>query len=134
MARIPFSLVQSAGHADWTAMTHLIELPAYVFALWWLLKAYGISGAAYAWTARVLVDTIVFYALAAKIEPRLRRKSAAAIGLVVILCASAILLNCAVTNLMARAALVASCTLLCGFSMAWRFRGAFVFDRLPTKA
>lgn len=134
MARIPFSLVQSAGHANWTAMTHLIELPAYVFAVWWLLKAYGISGAAYAWTARVLIDTIVFYALGAKIEPRLRRKSVAAIALVAILCASAILLNWAVINLMARAALVALCTLLCGFWMVWRFRGAFGFDPQPTKA
>jgi O-antigen/teichoic acid export membrane protein len=134
MARIPFSLVQSAGHADWTAMTHLIELPIYILAVWWLLAAYGISGAACAWTARVLIDTIVFYALGVKIEPNLRRESVTAIALVAILCASVIVLNWAVTNLMLRAALVALCTLLCGFLMVWRFRGAFVFDRQPTKA
>jgi O-antigen/teichoic acid export membrane protein len=134
MARIPFALVQSAGHADWTAMTHLMELPIYIFAVWWLLKEYGISGAACAWSARVLVDTIVFYALGAKIEPTLRRKSIAAIASVTVLCAFAILLNWTVTSLFLRVVVVAFCSLLCGILLVWRFRGAFAFVRQPIKA
>jgi O-antigen/teichoic acid export membrane protein len=129
MARIPFAFVQSAGHADWTAITHLIELPAYVLALWWLLKGYGISGAACAWTVRVLIDTVVFYFLGAKIEPMLKQNAVGAIAVIAALCGFAVLLNWGFDNLIARATLVGLCCLLCGLMLVWRLRGAFLPDR-----
>ncbi len=36
LAQIPFALVQGAGRPDLTAKLHLIELPLYLLALWWL--------------------------------------------------------------------------------------------------
>jgi O-antigen/teichoic acid export membrane protein len=73
MARTPFVFVQGAGHAKWTAVLHLIELPFYAAALWFLLTADGmIEGAACAWTGRILVDTVALYLMSVRIEPRLR--------------------------------------------------------------
>jgi O-antigen/teichoic acid export membrane protein len=129
MARIPFSFVQSAGYANWTAMTHLIELPFYIAALWWLLKLYGIAGAAYAWTGRVCIDTIVFYALGVKIDPILLRETLKGVSLVLFICILAVLLDWLVGNIWARVVVVAACTASCGSALLWRLRGAFSVDR-----
>ncbi|MCU7922985.1 MAG: flippase [Candidatus Thiodiazotropha sp. (ex Dulcina madagascariensis)] len=64
LSLVPFSLVQSAGHPDWSAKLHLLELPLYLAALWWALLAYGILGAAVVWTLRALVDALALYAMA----------------------------------------------------------------------
>src|SRR6266700_8089164 len=44
LAQIPFALVQGAGRPDLTAKLHLVELPAYLLGLWWLISAYGVVG------------------------------------------------------------------------------------------
>lgn len=64
LAYIPFALVQSAGRSDLTAKLHLIELPVYLLALWWLLEVWGVVGAAIAWSGRVVLDTIALFILA----------------------------------------------------------------------
>ena len=69
LAHIPFALVQGAGKADLTAKLHLTEFPVYLLGLWWLLKAYGIEGAAIAWTARVSVDAAVLFGVAGRLLP-----------------------------------------------------------------
>jgi O-antigen/teichoic acid export membrane protein len=66
---VPFALVQGVGKPDLTAKLHLIELPAYLAALWWLTKAHGIEGAAIAWTARATFDAIVLMVLAKRLLP-----------------------------------------------------------------
>jgi O-antigen/teichoic acid export membrane protein len=57
MAVLPWVLIQGAGRPDFTAKFHLIELTLYLPLLWFMVKHYGVPGAAIAWTARVLVDT-----------------------------------------------------------------------------
>lgn len=64
LAQVPFGLVQGAGHPHLTGKLHLMELPAYLLALWWLTRASGIEGAAIAWVARVVVDTAILFAMA----------------------------------------------------------------------
>ncbi|MDI6891119.1 MAG: flippase [Thermodesulfovibrionales bacterium] len=64
LAQIPFALVQGAGRPDLTAKLHLIELPFYLLAVWWLIGAYGIEGAAVAWVARIVVDTLILFGMA----------------------------------------------------------------------
>lgn len=64
LARIPYVLIQSIGRPDLTAKLHLIELPFYLSAAWWLITKYGIVGAAIAWTARAALDAIVLFSLA----------------------------------------------------------------------
>jgi len=72
-AHIPYALLQSAGRSDITAKLHVIELPLYVALLIALTACYGIIGAAVAWTARVVVDALLLYALAWVQFVRLRR-------------------------------------------------------------
>ena len=61
-AQIAFALVQSAGRPDVTAKAHLFELPLYLLSLWWLIRTYGVLGAAIAWLLRIIIDsTILFY-------------------------------------------------------------------------
>jgi O-antigen/teichoic acid export membrane protein len=65
LAQIAYALVHGAGRPDLTAKFHLAELPFYLAALAWLVPAYGVTGAALAWTGRVIVDAaLLFYASA----------------------------------------------------------------------
>jgi O-antigen/teichoic acid export membrane protein len=77
LAHVPFALVQGAGRPDLTAKLNLIELPAYLLALWWLISTRGIEGAAIAWTGRVALDTLVLLGLShwllPESAPRIRR-------------------------------------------------------------
>jgi O-antigen/teichoic acid export membrane protein len=56
LALIPFTLVQSTEKVDWTAKLHLLELPLYLGALWWMIKLYNLIGSAIVWTVRMVVD------------------------------------------------------------------------------
>jgi O-antigen/teichoic acid export membrane protein len=53
------SFIHSKGRADITGKAHLFQAPFYLSLLYFLILTYGIIGAAWAWTIRVLVDTIV---------------------------------------------------------------------------
>ena len=52
------TFIQGLGRPDITAKYHLVELPFYALALWWLLPRYGLLGAAIAWSARTILDTV----------------------------------------------------------------------------
>jgi len=67
MAMVPYALIQGIGRADITAKFHLIELPIFLLALWFGVTHYGLIGAAYAWSFRVLIDAILLYFFAYKI-------------------------------------------------------------------
>src|SRR5882724_868228 len=69
LAHVPFALVQGVGKPDLTAKLHLLELPVYLGALFWLTERYGIEGAAIAWTGRVTLDALVLFAMARKLLP-----------------------------------------------------------------
>ena len=70
LAQIPFNLVQSAGKPDLTAKLHLIELPFYLVAVWWMTSTSGIAGTAAVWSARAIVDAIILIAMARRILPK----------------------------------------------------------------
>lgn len=72
LARPAFTILQSTGRPDLVAKAHLTELTPYLALLWWLTDAYGIAGAAAAWTLRVMVDTFILNALVAHTLPDLR--------------------------------------------------------------
>jgi O-antigen/teichoic acid export membrane protein len=69
LAQVPFALVQGVGRPDLTAKLHLIELPGYLLALWWLSRTHGIEGAAIAWTARVFIDAFALFAMSKRFLP-----------------------------------------------------------------
>lgn len=63
LAHVPFTLIQSVGAARLTALTHFIELPFFLAALWWLTSSYGALGAAFAWLLRMVFDTLLMFTL-----------------------------------------------------------------------
>ncbi len=58
VGQVPYLAIQATGRADLTAKLHLAELPIFIIALVWLTRAFGIEGAAIAWSARGLIDCI----------------------------------------------------------------------------
>lgn len=59
VAQVPFASIQASGNSKATALLHLIECLPYIVLLWWLITHYGIIGAAWAWTIRMLIDMIL---------------------------------------------------------------------------
>jgi O-antigen/teichoic acid export membrane protein len=66
---MPFALLQGAGRPDITAKLHLVELPFYLLALWWMLVKFGIEGAAVAWAVRAAVDALLLFVTAQRLLP-----------------------------------------------------------------
>ncbi len=58
IAQVPFSALRSFGRPDLPAKLHLIELPAYVAAVWALTAKFGVQGAAAAWCFRAVADSL----------------------------------------------------------------------------
>jgi O-antigen/teichoic acid export membrane protein len=72
LANIPFALVQSSGRPDLAAKLHLLELPFYLIAVWYMINTYGIEGAAIVWFVRALVDSLMLFRIAGWILPKAR--------------------------------------------------------------
>jgi O-antigen/teichoic acid export membrane protein len=64
LATIPFAMIQGTGRADITGKLHLLELPIYLVAVWYLTIHYGIVGTAVAWLLRVVADCVLLFLLA----------------------------------------------------------------------
>lgn len=72
LAQISFVFVQGTGRPDLTAKLHISELLVYLPTALWLIHRYGVSGAAIAWVARVLLDTLVLLGINARLLPQSR--------------------------------------------------------------
>lgn len=79
LAFVPYASIQADGRPDITAILHLIELPIYLAILWFALHAWGIVGAAAAWTVRVALDWVLLLSIGS-----FKVKSRVAIRLVII--------------------------------------------------
>jgi len=64
LAQAPHTALQGAGRPDLVARLHVMELPIYAVAMWWLLHRFGIVGVAIAWTLRVTLDTLALLFIA----------------------------------------------------------------------
>lgn len=69
IAHIPYTFLEAAGRPDVPAKFHIVELVIHVPFAWYLVGAYGITGAAIAWTARVTLDTTLLLLAAHRIVP-----------------------------------------------------------------
>lgn len=67
LAHVPGIFLHGQGRPDLPAIFHLIELPLYVGLAWWCVRAYGVTGAALAWTLRVTLDAVLLFAAARKV-------------------------------------------------------------------
>jgi O-antigen/teichoic acid export membrane protein len=62
VAMVAFAMVQSV-RPDLIVKIYLVELPLYLLAFYGLIGAFGIDGAAMAWTGRVSVDAALLFAM-----------------------------------------------------------------------
>lgn len=69
MSYLAFALLQSAGRPDLSARWHLIELPLFLTASWWITGKWGIVGMAAIWSLRGLMDALVLFPLSLKFVP-----------------------------------------------------------------
>lgn len=70
IAQIPFTIIQSVGKAKITALLHCFEIIPYLVMLYFFVSHYGIMGAAYAWTIRVIVDSLLLIFVSNKYSSR----------------------------------------------------------------
>ncbi len=68
LAFVPLSVLQGSGRADLTGRLHLAELPVHCVVAWWLVGAFGIAGAAGAWSLRTTADSVGLFWLARRVE------------------------------------------------------------------
>ncbi len=69
LASVPFTFIQGIGRADISSKLHLLELPIYLVALWWLIGRAGINGAAIAFTLRCFADMVILFVLSFRWVP-----------------------------------------------------------------
>jgi len=69
LAHVPYTFLEASGRPDVPAKFHLLELVIHVPLAWYLVGAYGITGAAIAWTVRVALDTTLLLSAARRIVP-----------------------------------------------------------------
>lgn len=78
MSAIPYTYLQAIGRSNLTAISHVIQLPAFLVGSYLLTSKWGIEGAATAWSARLAIDAIVLFVAAHLLPPRIARISNAA--------------------------------------------------------
>lgn len=66
LAQIPYSYIQAKFGTKPTAILHVLELPFYLVLLYSSVNSYGVIGAAYAWTIRLVVDYILLEIISRK--------------------------------------------------------------------
>ena len=69
LAHVPSVFLYGQGRPDLPAIFQVLELPVYVALAWWGVRAYGVTGAALAWTLRVTLDAVLLFAAARKVGP-----------------------------------------------------------------
>jgi O-antigen/teichoic acid export membrane protein len=74
LAKVPFSLLHAANRADIPAKFHALQLPLFIAVLYLMSGAFGIAGAAVAFTLRMIADTIVLFAASERLMPIGRRR------------------------------------------------------------
>ena len=80
IGQVAGAAVQGAARPDLAAKLHAAELPFYMVSLWFLVREYGVTGAAIAWTLRVGVDAVVLLSMSDRLLAPGARVSPWALG------------------------------------------------------
>ncbi len=78
LAYVPLSLIQARGRPDLSAKFHLIELPIHAVLVFAFVHAWGVPGAALAWTIRVTLDAVLLFWASARLTADARAQGAGA--------------------------------------------------------
>jgi O-antigen/teichoic acid export membrane protein len=68
LANIPYSLIHGIGRPDIMAKLYILELLIYLPFVFFMVKNWGINGAAIACTIRTVLDMIIFFFVACKLN------------------------------------------------------------------
>ena len=69
LAQIPYTVLQGMGHARVVATVQLALLPCYAAAIWMLITAFGVTGAAMGWAARAAIELALLVVAAERRMP-----------------------------------------------------------------
>jgi len=61
VALVPFSLLQGVGRPDLTGIFSVLEFLFQAVSCWFLVRHFGIAGAALAWTLKALLDALLMF-------------------------------------------------------------------------
>ena len=67
VSTIPNNFFQGIGKPKIPAILNLIELPFYLFSMWFFISKWGINGAAVVWILFAAIDTFINYLIAHKL-------------------------------------------------------------------
>ncbi|HEY0672862.1 MAG TPA: flippase [Longimicrobiales bacterium] len=123
LAHVPYALLHGHGRPDLPARFHLLELPIQVALAWLLITQFGITGAALAWTLRMIIDAALLFIAAERTQllraPALRgHMSAIAIGTVCAASVSAVIAAAYLPSLLMRV-LAATLLALAAAAVLW---------------
>jgi O-antigen/teichoic acid export membrane protein len=68
LSNLPYAFLQAYGKVKLTALLHLVEFVFYMIVLYFLVKNFGIVGAAYAFVIRVFIDYVLLNIYTKKIN------------------------------------------------------------------
>ena len=68
LSNLPYAFLQAYGKVKLTALLHMIEFIVYMIVLCFLVKTFGIAGAAYAFLIRVFIDYVLLNMYTKKIN------------------------------------------------------------------
>ena len=131
-ARVPFTALQSAGRANYTAKMHLLEVVPYLLVLWWAIGRFGIAGAAIAWLLRVSLDSVLLWIGAIIHIPLLRKQGVISIILTLIMGPSLLLIS-QTHNLFTRGILWFAISTACAILLFKQTWPLFSSSHLPKK-
>jgi O-antigen/teichoic acid export membrane protein len=123
LAHVPYSYIQALGRPDIPAKFHVLELIVYPPMAWLLIRNFGITGAAAAWSVRALGDAILLFAAAGRLlrlSPR-RMLGQRAGRLVIAVTSLALVLIAAHVLPFGAAVLIATATLAAFATAAWHY-------------
>jgi len=63
----PYALIQASGRPDIPAKFHTVELLIHLPLTWWIVRSWGVTGAAWAWFIRVSMGTAWVYFVSARL-------------------------------------------------------------------
>ncbi len=72
IGRVPSVFILAAGRPDIPAYLFMLELPIYLFSMWYMLGIWGVEGAAIAWVARIVLDNLAMFIGCAYVVPMLK--------------------------------------------------------------
>lgn len=90
---IPYGWLQATSYVRWSIYTVLLEIPLFFSAFFFFTNAYGISGAAAVWAARLVFDFVITYLVVVKVKRSLMSEFVFAFGYILGTIVTALILS-----------------------------------------